>query len=185
MRISTKDREMELMEDNHRQAAQSQAIQPRILTGDVRVYVQKVKHLEYEHHNNLKAINMEGEHLLGKETEIHGQLSRTKKALKNELDEKYLLNAEEISQVKNAHDKNLTKMREGFDTGLQELRDRCDARLQELDEDLELRRKVDIHEIEERKNLHINDLMRNHEKAFGQMKAYYNDITNDNLKAGN
>lgn len=41
---------------------------------------------------------------------------------------------------------------------------------------------VDIHEIEERKNLHINDLMRNHEKAFGQMKAYYNDITNDNLK---
>lgn len=25
--------------------------------------------------------------------------------------------------------------------------------------------------------------MRNHEKAFGQMKAYYNDITNDNLKA--
>lgn len=42
--------------------------------------------------------------------------------------------------------------------------------------------KVDIHEIEERKNLHINDLMKNHEKAFGQMKAYYNDITNDNLK---
>ena len=41
---------------------------------------------------------------------------------------------------------------------------------------------VDIHEIEERKNLHINDLMKNHEKAFGQMKAYYNDITNDNLK---
>lgn len=41
---------------------------------------------------------------------------------------------------------------------------------------------MDIHEIEERKNLHINDLMKNHEKAFGQMKAYYNDITNDNLK---
>jgi len=41
---------------------------------------------------------------------------------------------------------------------------------------------VDIHEIEERKNLHINDLMRNHEKAFGQMKSYYNDITNDNLQ---
>ena len=47
---------------------------------------------------------------------------------------------------------------------------------------MELRRKVHIHEIEERKNLHINDLMRNHEKAFGQMKSYYNDITNDNLK---
>lgn len=36
--------------------------------------------------------------------------------------------------------------------------------------------------LQERKNLHINDLMRNHESAFGQMKSYYNDITNDNLK---
>jgi growth arrest-specific protein 8 len=52
----------------------------------------------------------------------------------------------------------------------------------QLEDDLELRRKVDIHEIEERKNQHINDLMRNHEKAFRQMKNYYNDITNDNLK---
>lgn len=41
---------------------------------------------------------------------------------------------------------------------------------------------MDIHEIEERKNLHINDLMRNHDKAFKQMKTYYNDITNDNLR---
>lgn len=42
--------------------------------------------------------------------------------------------------------------------------------------------KVDIHEIEERKNLHVNDLMRDHDKAFRQMQTYYNDITNDNLK---
>merc|ERR1712054_588319 len=66
--------------------------------------------------------------------------------------------------------------------GLNELEDRLKNRLAELEADLELRRKVHIHEIEERKNLHINDLMRNHEKAFGQMKSYYNDITNDNLK---
>ena len=48
--------------------------------------------------------------------------------------------------------------------------------------DLELRRKVEIHEIQERKNLHINDLMKNHSQAFGQIKYYYNDITHDNLK---
>lgn len=52
----------------------------------------------------------------------------------------------------------------------------------QLEDDLELRRKVDMHEMEERKNLHINDLMRNHDKAFRQMKTYYNDITNDNLR---
>jgi len=43
--------------------------------------------------------------------------------------------------------------------------------------DLELRLKVEIHEIEERKNLHINELMKDHEAAFDNMKSYYNDIT--------
>ena len=40
---------------------------------------------------------------------------------------------------------------------------------------------MEIHEIEERKNRHINDLMKNHEKAFAEMKGYYNNITQDNL----
>jgi len=47
--------------------------------------------------------------------------------------------------------------------------------------DLELRRKVEIHEIEERKNQHINELLFNHQEAFDEIKAYYNDITHDNL----
>ena len=50
-----------------------------------------------------------------------------------------------------------------------------------LQKELSLRMKVEIHEIEERKNAHINDLMQNHEKAFREMKQYYNDITKENL----
>jgi hypothetical protein len=50
-----------------------------------------------------------------------------------------------------------------------------------LREDLELRRKVEILEIEERKNNHINELMKKHEKAFAEIKNYYNDITHNNL----
>merc|ERR1719502_1853149 len=84
--------------------------------------------------------------------------------------------------MKQAHEKNLLKMREEFEKNNEAIESRQEARLQQLKEDLELRRKVDIHEIEERKNLHINDLMKNHEKAFGQIKNYYNDITHDNLK---
>jgi chromosome segregation ATPase len=57
-----------------------------------------------------------------------------------------------------------------------------EARLKQLEADLELRRKVEIHEVEERKNQHINDLIKNHKKAFSQMKAYYNEITGSNLK---
>ena len=50
-----------------------------------------------------------------------------------------------------------------------------------LREELELRRKTEIHEIEERKNGQINTLMKNHEKAFSDIKNYYNDITLNNL----
>jgi growth arrest-specific protein 8 len=53
--------------------------------------------------------------------------------------------------------------------------------MKQLRDDLELRRKLEIHEIEERKNAHINELMKKHEKAFGEIKNYYNDITHNNL----
>jgi hypothetical protein len=51
--VTSKDREMELMEDNHRV--------------EIRVYQQKVKHLEYEHKNNIKSIVREGTELLDEE----------------------------------------------------------------------------------------------------------------------
>ena len=57
-----------------------------------------------------------------------------------------------------------------------------EQKLEHLKEELELRMKVEIHEIEERKNQHINDLMKNHQEAFKEMKEYYNDITRENLE---
>ncbi|XP_064315884.1 dynein regulatory complex subunit 4 isoform X3 [Phalacrocorax carbo] len=53
--------------------------------------------------------------------------------------------------------------------------------MQALRDELDLRRKTEIHEVEERKNNQIGELMRNHEKAFSDMKNYYNDITLKNL----
>merc|ERR1719502_1197657 len=99
-----------------------------------------------------------------------------------ELKESDLVRAEEINSVKALHTKSLQMMRKMFEGNTAELEERCKDKLKQLEADLELRRKVHIHEIEERKNLHINDLMHNHEKAFENMKTYYNDITNDNLK---
>ena len=40
---------------------------------------------------------------------------------------------------------------------------------------------VGCDQVEERKNAQINTLMRNHEKAFSDIKNYYNDITLNNL----
>lgn len=41
--------------------------------------------------------------------------------------------------------------------------------------------RMEISEVEERKNSHISDLVKHHEKAFNEMKNYYNDITLNNL----
>ena len=64
---------------------------------------------------------------------------------------------------------------------VKELQKKYEAKMKILRDDLELRRKVEILEIEERKNHHINELMKKHEKAFGEIKNYYNDITHNNL----
>merc|ERR1712217_346437 len=78
--------------------------------------------------------------------------------------------------------KGLHKLRETFETNHQQLLQQYEKQVEELQVDLELRRKVEIHEIEERKNQHINELLLNHQEAFDEIKAYYNDITRDNLQ---
>ena len=59
---------------------------------------------------------------------------------------------------------------------------RYEEKLGSMKEELELKLKVDIHQLEERKNLHINELIKNHDEAFAELKNYYNEITRDNLK---
>lgn len=172
MAITAKDREMELLEDNHRV--------------ELRVYQQKVKHLEYEHRNSIKTIIQEGTGLLEVEQSSHEDrerdLLRMKEQIKFDQMQLEIVNTQKVSEVRTQHEKQLIKLRQQFEDGLNELTSRSEARLRLLEDDLELRRKVEVHEVEERKNQHINDLIKNHRKAFTQMKAYYNDITSGNLK---
>ena len=72
-------------------------------------------------------------------------------------------------------------MLQEYERMVKELQKKYEAKMKILRDDLELRRKVEILEIEERKNHHINELMKKHEKAFGEIKNYYNDITHNNL----
>ena len=62
-----------------------------------------------------------------------------------------------------------------------EIESKYERKMRMLRDELELRRKTEIHEVEERKNSQINTLMKNHEKAFSDIKNYYNDITLNNL----
>jgi growth arrest-specific protein 8 len=162
---------MEVMDENHRV--------------EIRVYQQKVKHLEYEHRNGLKGVIADGEVLLDDEKNAHDikekELLKAKEQLKFARMEIELVNASKVAEIRQQQEKQITKMRQQFEDGLSELTARCEARLKLLENELELRRRVEVHEVEERKNQHINDLIKNHKKAFGQMKDYYNTITRQNL----
>jgi len=170
--IQAKDREMEMLEDNHRV--------------ELRVYQQKVKHLEYENRLNVKTIISDGTQLLEGEQTSHQErekdLLRRKEQLKFEEMEVELVNASKVADMRQQQDKQMAKLRSQFEDSLSELVTRCEGRLNVMARDLELRRRVEVHEVEERKNQHINDLIKNHKKAFGNMKEYYNDITSGNLQ---
>ena len=77
--------------------------------------------------------------------------------------------------------KQATKLRQDLQRTASELQQKYEKRMDALREELDLRRKTEIHEIEERKNGQIHALMKQHEKAFSDIKNYYNDITLNNL----
>lgn len=165
------DRDMEEMERNHKV--------------EIRVYLQKVKHLEFEHEHNENDVESEKKHNIDEENESHQQriekLKRKKASLKLELIERQCQNEQEVKELNENNKKNMEKLNKHFSDTLIGLEKMYADKLETLKNELELKRKVEIHEIEERKNLHINQLMKNHEKAFNQIKSYYNEITKDNL----
>ena len=79
------------------------------------------------------------------------------------------------------HDEEITELRSDFERQAREIEAKYEKKMRSLRDELDLRRKTEIHEIEERKNGQINSLMKNHEKAFSDIKNYYNDITLNNL----
>lgn len=169
--LRNKDREMEEAEERHQV--------------EIKVYKQKVKHLLYEHQNNIAELKAESAVALKLAQDDHKgneqDLRKDKRSLKVELKEQELSHEDVVKNLKKGQDEHVTKLRQDFERQVKEIESKYDKKMKALREELELRRKTEIHEIEERKNGQINTLMKNHEKAFSDIKNYYNDITLNNL----
>mmetsp|Transcript_34733 Transcript_34733/g.79236 ORF Transcript_34733/g.79236 Transcript_34733/m.79236 type:complete len:481 (+) Transcript_34733:120-1562(+) len=169
--LRNKDREMEEMEERHQV--------------EIKVYKQKVKHLLYEHQNAITQLKIDHEQTIKVLQDEHrareAELKKDKRSLKLELKELELAHEDFVKSLKEEHDKQIVKLRQDFEQQARELQLKYEKKMKVLRDELELRRKLEIHEIEERKNSHINELMKKHEKAFGEIKNYYNDITHNNL----
>lgn len=72
-------------------------------------------------------------------------------------------------------------MREQFSQDSVELERKYEARLITQGEDMGLQQSMELAEVEQRKNRQVVELTKSHEKAFNDMKNYYNEITLNNL----
>jgi chromosome segregation ATPase len=152
----------------------------------IKVYMQKVKHLEYEHDQDRDKVKLNAETAMGAEKEYNVNSEKDMKKDKQEKKIQYGDNDNaNLSEVETVEEELKAKLKETYEVlnaSKKELINNYERKLAALKKELELRLKVEIHEIEERKNQHYNDLMKNHEKAFRDMKDYYNDITRENLE---
>ncbi|KAK2894901.1 hypothetical protein Q8A67_012130 [Cirrhinus molitorella] len=152
---------------------------------EIKVYKQKVKHLLYEQQNmlsELKAESVVSTKLLQKEhADLENKLQKDMCCLKVDIKEQELSSENVIKNLHLKHDEKITVLRNDFARQVQEIEFKYKKRMQKLRQEEELRRKTEIHEIEERKNSHINMLMKNHEKAFRDIRNYFSDIVYKNL----
>ncbi len=157
----------------------------RARRAQVRVYEQKVKHLEYEHRTAMRRVGENSgsaaatdvsEHESAEEG-LRGRLAE----LRARMDEMEAAHAAEVRSRVTKHDRTLALTRERFRSLTDESRQRHSERLARLEEEMELRRRVELHEAEERKNQHLADMVRNHKRDFAKVKEFFNGITRKNV----
>ncbi|EEQ99521.1 Growth-arrest-specific protein, putative [Perkinsus marinus ATCC 50983] len=170
--ILCKERQTEVVEKEHRVK--------------MKVHEHKVHSLVYHQTRENEDITKEAEALIMEEDDRHIKLltqwHEENEALKESLQSKKLAREEEVKLMERGFAKSLEKLKETYECNQAQLEEECRDEVENLGRDLEVRRRVEIHEMRERKNLHMNELTENHNEAFEQIKGYYQDITQDNVK---
>lgn len=146
---------------------------------------QKIKHLKYEQQAAGAALRSENLVTLkaAKEdyTEQEVELLADKRYLKQEMREKIIASQDEMRRAKLIHAELLSKARQDFEERVRQIEDKSEKKLTETKLELATIQKSEIEETENRKKKQLLDLLAAHEKAFVDLKNYYNDITLNNL----
>lgn len=153
---------------------------------EMKVYKQKVRHLLYEHKVQIAQLKTEAERARKNKLEEHrqreGDYKKDKRHLIREEKQQELENAEQIHRMKLASTKDLTIQNQKYERQMKEMQAKYERKIKNLREEMELKRKMEIDDIEKRKTEHVKELMQQHDRAFQEIKDYYNDITSNNLE---
>jgi hypothetical protein len=152
---------------------------------ETKVYKQRIKHLLYEQQNELTGLKADCNHSLKLDEDAHrgseAHLKQDRRTLKVSLKEVELSHEDFVKSLKQEQDRTITALRADFERRAKELQLTHERRARVLREQLEANRKSEVQRIEQRKDAHIDELLKTHERAFAEIKNYYNDITHNNL----
>ncbi|XP_072759702.1 dynein regulatory complex subunit 4 [Anoplolepis gracilipes] len=169
--VRNKEREKEEMAEKHE--------------AELKLYKQKVKHLMYEHQTNLS--ESKAEHLVALKLAQDDHVVQENELIKDKIEfkktqkEQELAYMNKIRALKLHNSEEMKNMMKKFESEATELEQKYEQKLTSQYESLTLKHRMEITEVEERKNAQIDNLIKNHENAFAEMKNYYNDITLNNL----
>jgi growth arrest-specific protein 8 len=153
---------------------------------ETKVYKQKMRHVLYEHQVQIAQMKMEAERTLKNKQEEHRQkeseLHDDNRSLKLLQREQELLHRDVASTLVEKNDRAITDQQRDFERQQKEMHLKYEKKIKTLREDMERQRKDEISIIERRKEDHINELREMHDKAFQEIKDYYNEITSNNLE---
>ena len=152
---------------------------------EIKIYKQRLKHLLYEHQNEISKKKTETELALklaqddGYEAELGVKDDR--RTLSHALKEIETSHEEYIRGLKRELDQKITALRHEFERKATEITKTYDSRMKKTRESLDKRRKDEIKVIEDQKHHMVEELLAEHAKVFADIKTYYNDITHNNL----
>ncbi|CAH8594935.1 unnamed protein product [Dicrocoelium dendriticum] len=169
--LAKKEREMEDADERHQL--------------EMKIYRQKLKHLMFEQNSRQSEQKKEAlQELSNAKDDARVEIRAIRNenyTLKNRLRQQQVQAEEMVKALKREHELELSEMRQDFSRKTEEIETRAARQMAMIREKVDTQRRVEVHMTEENKNKHIQSLEANHERAFANMKAYYNDITLGNI----
>lgn len=169
--LRNKEREQQDLEEKHQV--------------EIKIYKQRLKHLLHEHQNDITHKKTEAEMALrmaqDDDREAELEIKEDRRILSAAQREVELGHEEYVRGLKKEQDQKITMLRHEFERKANEVVKTFEQRTKKKRDDLDRARKEEIKAIEERKHHLIDQLMAEHQKAFADIKNYYNDITHNNL----
>jgi growth arrest-specific protein 8 len=169
--LRNKDRELQDLEEKHQV--------------EIKIYKQRLKHLLHEHQDEISQKKTEAEMATkiaqDDDRESEFDIKSDKRNLDIAFKETLMAHEEYIRGLKREQDQRITFLRHEFERKANEIQKSYEMRMKKTREVLDKRRKEEVKAIEDKKSEMIEAMLVEHQKAFTDIKNYYNDITHNNL----